>query len=126
MIHDKDYLLRQVQSFSEFLSKLLLGKNEGTPTEEKLVIETSIKNVFKIAREEVNQMTLEEQIAWTKDLDLNKQIAFYELLGHLNYFQFKENGANAYKEKARKFYQLWLEKSQIFSLPVNARIQELS
>ena len=29
MIHDKDYIIRIVKQFSEFLSRLLLEKNEG-------------------------------------------------------------------------------------------------
>lgn len=34
MIHDKDYMMRQVRQLSELLSQLFLGKNEGLSTEE--------------------------------------------------------------------------------------------
>ena len=53
------------------------------------------------------------------------QVAFYELLGHLFYFKFKEEETPGFAEKSIVFYELFLQKSGIFSMPIVSRISEL-
>lgn len=125
MIHDKDYVIRLVKQFSEFLSRMLLGKNEGDAAEEQLVFETQMKDIFKMNFEELDSLTAEEIHDLIKEKEQHQHAAYFELLGHLFYFKFKEQPNIAKAEKASLFYDLWLRKSQIFSIPVMGRIGEL-
>lgn len=125
MIHDKDYMMRMVRQFSEFLSRMLLGKNEGRPEEEQAVFDTQMKDIFNKNFDELAAMSAQEIRDWIESRDSTQHVAYYELLGHLFYFRFKEDGNPHHAEKARIFYELWQEKGQIFSLPVTARINEL-
>lgn len=125
MIHDKDYIIRIVKQFSEMIANMLLGKNEGTPTEEQLVFETQMKNVFKMSFEDLSSMSSEEIQAWVNEKDESHHIAYYELLGNLFFYKFKENPKPDLAEKAQAFYEIWLQKAQIFSIPVMGRMGEL-
>lgn len=125
MIHDKDYIIRIVKQFSEMIANMLLGKNEGTLEEQQMVFETQMKDIFKMDFEELSAMSIDEISAWVNAKDEPHHVAYYELLGHLFYYKFKEEGKRDFAEKAKAFYELWLQKSQIFSLPVMSRINEL-
>ena len=125
MIHDKDYMMRMVMQFSDFLSKLLLGKNEGLPDDEQLVFETQMKDIFKMNFEELSAKTSDELIGWVDSHESHHHAAYYELLGHLFYFKFKEAGSRDFAEKSKTFYEIWIQRSQIFSLPVIQRINEI-
>mgnify|MGYP003607966786 FL=1 len=49
MIHDKDYIIRIVKQFSEFLSKMILGgKNEGELSEWERIFDTNMNDTFKM------------------------------------------------------------------------------
>lgn len=125
MIHDKDYIIRIVKQFSEMIANMLLGKNEGTMEEQQMVFETQMKDIFKMDFEELSAMSINEISAWVNAKDEPHHVAYYELLGHLFYYKFKEEGKRDFADKAKAFYELWLRKSQIFSLPVMSRINEL-
>lgn len=125
MIQDKDFLIRQIQQFTAMLSKLLLGKNEGRPEEIELVIETQLKDIFKTTFPELAQLSKEEIIEKVEVFKPHQQADIYEMLGHLFYFKNKENSEKKYAEFAVIFYEMWIAKSQIFSIPVNTRIAEL-
>lgn len=125
MIHDKDYIIRIVKQFSEMIANMLLGKNEGTIEEQQMVFETQMKDIFKMSFEELSAMSVEDMNTWVEGKDTSHHIAYYELLGHLFYYKFKEEGKQDFADKAKSFYEIWLQKSQIFSLPVMSRINEL-
>lgn len=125
MIHDKDYIIRIVKEFSEFLAGLLLGKNEGEPSEQEMVFETQMKDVFRMTFEELDAMSVMEISAIVSTKDAAHQLAYVELLGHLFFFKFQQDKSVDRALKAKVFYERWLSESQIFSLPVMARTGEL-
>lgn len=125
MIHDKDYMMRMVRQFSEFLSRMLLGKNEGKPHEQQAIFDTQMKDIFNKNFDALSAMTASDIMEWVESHESAQQVPYYELLGHLFYYKFKETSTRGHAEKARIFYELWQEKGQIFSLPVIARLNEL-
>ena len=125
MIHDKDYIIRIVKQFSEMIANMLLGKNEGRPEEEQMVFETQMKDIFKMSFEELSSKSLTEIHDFVKSKDEPHHIAYYELLGNLFFYKFKENSNKDLAEKAQEFYNIWLQKSGIFSIPVMGRLGEI-
>lgn len=125
MIHDKDYLIRIVKQFSEFLAKLLLEKNEGTLPDHQRLFETYMNDTFKMTFEELAAKTTEEITLLIEAKDKSHQIPYYELLGHLFYFKFKELAIQDFARKSKSFYECYLQKSGIFSMPIVSRIGEL-
>lgn len=125
MIHDKDYMMRMVRQLSEFLSRMLLGKNEGKPSEEQPVFDTQMKDIFNKNFAELSAMGASDIMAWVESHESAQHVAYYELLGHLFYYRFKETRTRDHAKKARIFYELWQEKGQVFSIPLIARLGEL-
>ena len=126
MIHDKDYIIRIVKQFSEFLSKMILeGKNEGDDTELERVFETNMRDTFKMSFEELALKSADEITELVNTKDTTHHIPYFELLGHLFYFKNKENPSPDYALKAKTFYENYLQKSGIFSMPIVSRINEL-
>lgn len=125
MIHDKDYIIRIVRQFSDFLSGLLLGKNEGELSEQDIVFETQMKDVFKMEFTALDAMSIEEISSLVASKDAAHQPAYIELLGNLFFYKFQEEKTRERALKAKFFYEKWLSDSQIFSLPVMARLGEL-
>lgn len=126
MIHDKDYIIRIVKQFSEFLSKMILGgKNEGDLIELQRVFDTNMNDTFKMSYEELSSKSVEEITQMISDKDSAHQIPYFELLGHLFYFKNKETPNSDLALKAKAFYELFLQKSGIFSMPIVSRIGEL-
>ena len=125
MIHDKDYMIRMVREFSSFLSKLLLGKNEGDPDDNRMAFETQMKDIFHINYEDLVAKSKEEINAMILEKEDHHQADHYDLLGNLFYYKFKERPDADLAAKAKMFYELWLQKSSTFSLPVMGRISEL-
>ena len=126
MIHDKDYIIRIVKQFSEFLSKMILGgKNEGDVTELERVFETNMRDTFKMSFEELALKSADEITELVNTKDTAHHIPYFELLGHLFYFKNKENPNPEFAAKAKTFYETYLQKSGIFSMPIVSRINEL-
>ena len=126
MIHDKDYIIRIVKQFSEFLSKMILGgKNEGDDTELERVFETNMRDTFKMSFEELALKSADEITELVNTKDTAHHIPYFELLGHLFYFKNKENPSPDLAAKAKVFYETYLQKSGIFSMPIVSRINEL-
>lgn len=128
MIHDKDYMIRMVRQFSNFLSKLLMGKNEGEEEESIMAFDTQMRDIFKMSFEDLSSQSIDEIIAIVQNQESHHQADFYELLGHLFYHHLVkiEIGNKDYAEKSKTFYELWIQKSSIFSLPIMSRITELN
>ena len=123
MIQDKDFLIRQIQQFTAMLSKLLLGKNEGRPEEIELVIETQLKYIFKTTFPELQVLSLDEIIEKVEIFKPHQQGELYEMLGHLFYYKNRENFEESLAKYSIFFYEMWILKAQVFSIPVNARIK---
>ncbi len=85
-----------------------------------------MKDVFKMTFRELSAKSTEDITDWVESKDTAHHIAYYDLLGNLFFYKFKEDTENVdLAHKAKAFYELWLQKSQIFSLPVMSRIGEL-
>ena len=126
MIHDKDYIIRIVKQFSEFLSKMILGgKNEGELSELQRVFDTNMNDTFKMSFGELSTKSTEEINELIRTKDAAHHIPYYELLGHLFYFKNRENPNPGFAAKAKTFYELYLQKSGMFSMPIVSRINEL-
>ena len=126
MIHDKDYIIRIVKQFSEFLGKMILGgKNDGDSTELQRIFDTNMNDTFKMTFEKLAEKDTAEITGLIEAKEPAHQVAFYELLGHLFYFKFKEEETPGFAEKSIVFYELFLQKSGIFSMPIVSRISEL-
>lgn len=125
MIHDKDYIIRIVKQFSEALSKLLLEKNEGTLPEDQRIFDTNMNDTFKMDFETLSAQSSDEIIAMINKKDSAHHLPYFELLGHLFYLKNGETGRKDFADKAQAFYELYLQKSGIFSLPIVNRITEL-
>lgn len=127
MIHDKDYIIRIVKQFSEFLSKMIIGgNNDGDPTELQRIFDTNMNDTFKMDFETLSGKSAEEIIQFINEKDSSHQIPFFELLGHLYFFKNKETPDPDYAAKAKVFYEQYLKTSGIFSMPIVSRIGELS
>ncbi|WP_226063621.1 hypothetical protein [Kaistella polysaccharea] len=126
MIHDKDYIIRIVKQFSEFLSKMILGgKNEGDLVELQRVFDTNMNDTFKMDFETLSTKSTDEIVQLITEKDKSHHIPYFELLGHLFYFKNKQNPNPDFAEKANVFYEHYLQTSGIFSLPIVSRIGEL-
>lgn len=126
MIHDKDYIIRIVKQFSEFLSKMILGgKNEGELSEWERIFDTNMNDTFKMSFEALSSKNIEEIVALVEEKDKAHHVPYFELLGHLFYFKNKATLNADFAEKAKTFYEMYLQQSGIFSMPVVTRINEL-
>ena len=127
MIHDKDYIIRIVKQFSEFLSKMIIGgNNDGDPTELQRIFDTNMNDTFKMDFETLSRKSAEEIIQLINEKDSSHHIPFFELLGNLFYFKNRETPNPEYAAKAKVFYEQYLKTSGIFSMPIVSRIGELS
>lgn len=117
-------MIRLVRQFSNFLSKLILGKNEGDPIEEERIFDTQLKDIFKTDFETLSQKSVEELKLFVEEKE-NFHSDYYEMLGNLFYFKGKESDNNDFLNKAKTFYELYLQTSEIFSLPIVNRISAL-
>lgn len=125
MIHDKDYILRIVKQFSEFLTKRILGENEEEISDQQRIFDTNMNDTFKMSFDELSSKSAEEITQSIHEKESNHHIPYFELLGHLFYAKAKETDNKDFSEKATIFYQLYLQTSGIFSLPIINRINEI-
>lgn len=126
MIHDKDYILRIVKQFSEFLSKMILGgESGGDEIELQRVFDTNMNDTFKMDFETLSSKPADEIVLLINEKDKSHHIPYFELLGNLFYFKNKENPNPDFAEKATVFYEHYLKASGIFSMPIVSRIAEL-
>lgn len=126
MIHDKDYIIRIVKQFSEFLSKMILGGSNGDLAELQRVFDTNMNDTFKMDFETLASKHTAEIVQLINDKDKNHHIPYFELLGHLFYFKNIENPNPDFAEKAKVFYEQYLKTSGVFSMPIVSRIGELN
>lgn len=126
MIHDKDYIIRIVKQFSEFLSKMILGgESGGDEIEFQRIFDTNMNDTFKMNFETLSTLPTDEIVQLINDKETGHHIAYFELLGNLFYFKNKETANHDFAEKAIVFYDHYLQTSGIFSMPIVSRIGEL-
>ncbi len=125
MIHDKDYIIRIVRNFSAYLSKLLLEKIEGELPEQQRLFDTQMNDVFRMTFETLSAKSKDEILEIVHSKEPHHQVDYLELLGHLFYVKGKQTSDADLLDKAKSFYELYLQKSGIFSLPIINRINEL-
>lgn len=125
MIHDKDYIIRIVKQFSEFLSKMILGGEGGDEIELQRIFDTNMNDTFKMDFKTLSAKSTDEIVQMINDKDKSHHIAYFELLGNLFYFKNKETPNPDFAAKAKVFYEQYLQTSGIFSMPIVSRIGEL-
>lgn len=125
MITDKEFTLRLIRQLSQALEKLILDKPEESLMQKELDFDTLMRDIFKMSFTEVSSMTKEDMIAIVNERQERDRKDYYEMLGNLFYFKSREGGNKDFQDKAKTFYELYLQTSGIFALPVINRINEL-
>ena len=125
MITDKEFTLRLIRQLSQALEKLILDKPEESLMQKELDFDTLMRDIFKMNFSEVAAMTKEEMTALVSERQERDRKDYYEMLGNLFYFKSREGQNRDFQDKAKTFYELYLQTSGIFALPVINRINEL-
>ncbi|WP_278351758.1 hypothetical protein [Chryseobacterium gleum] len=125
MITDKEFTLRLIRQLTQALEKLILDKPEESLMQKELDFDTLMRDIFKMNFTEVSSITKEEMIALVNERQERDHKDYYEMLGNLFYFKSREGQNKDFQDKAKTFYELYLQTSGIFALPVINRINEL-
>lgn len=125
MIQDKDFTLRLIRQLTQALEKLILDKPEESLMQKELDYDSLMRDIFKIKFEELSSKTKEEIITLVSEKPPKDQQDYYEMLGNLFYFEGRNNLTIDFMDKSVTFYDLYLQKSSIFSLPIINRINEM-
>lgn len=125
MITDKEFTLRLIRQLTQALEKLILDKPEESLLQKELDFDTLMRDIFKMNFTEVSSMTKEEMIALVNERQERDHKDYYEMLGNLFYFKSREDQNKDFQDKAKTFYELYLQTSGIFALPIINRINEL-
>ena len=125
MITDKEFTLRLIRQLTQALNKLILDKPEESLMQKEMDYDTLMKDIFKIDFVTISAMTKEDIISLVNERQERDHKDYYELLGNLFYLKSKEDNNQDFQEKAKTFYELYLQTSGIFALPIITRISEL-
>ena len=125
MIQDKDFTLRLIRQLTQALEKLLLGKPEESLMQKELDFDSLMKDIFKIDFKELALKSKEELIEIVKKRESKDHADYYEMLGNVFIFHYRTEGKLDFADKAKTFYELYLQTSGIFALPIINRINEL-
>ena len=125
MIQDKDFTLRLIRQLTQALEKLLLGKPEESLMQKELDFDSLMKDIFKIDLKELALKSKEELIEIVKQRESKDHADYYEMLGNVFMFHYRTEGKLDFADKAKTFYELYLQTSGIFALPIINRINEL-
>ncbi|QPQ53215.1 hypothetical protein H3Z85_07625 [Chryseobacterium indologenes] len=125
MITDKEFTLRLIRQLTQALEKLILDKPEESLMQKELDFDTLMRDIFKMNFTEVSSMTKEEMIALVNERQERDHKDYYEMLGNLFYFKSRQEPNKDFQDKAKTFYELYLQTSGIFALPIINRINEL-
>ncbi len=125
MITDKEFTLRLIRQLTQALEKLILDKPEESLMQKELDFDTLMRDIFKMNFTEVSSMTKEEMITLVNERQERDRKDYYEMLGNLFYFKSREEQNKDFQDKAKTFYELYLQTSGIFALPIINRINEL-
>jgi hypothetical protein len=125
MITDKEFTLRLIRQLTQALEKLILDKPEESLMQKELDFDSLMKDIFKIDFKEISSKPKEEIIAIVNERQERDHKDYYEMLGNLFYFTGKQTNNSDFLDKAKTFYELYLQTSGIFALPVINRINEI-
>lgn len=125
MITDKEFTLRLIRQLTQALNKLILDKPEESLMQKEMDYDTLMKDIFKLDIVTISAMTKEEIIAIVNERQERDHKDYYEMLGNLFYLKSRENNNQDFQDKAQTFYELYLQTSGIFALPIITRISEL-
>ncbi|NML58370.1 hypothetical protein [Chryseobacterium cheonjiense] len=125
MITDKEFTLRLIRQLSQALEKLILEKPEESLMQKELDFDSLMRDIFKMSFTEVSSKTKEQLIEIVNDRQERDHKDYYEMLGNLFYFKGKTEANNDFLGKAKTFYELYLQSSGIFALPIINRISEI-
>lgn len=125
MIQDKDFTLRLIRQLTQALEKLLLGKPEESLMQKELDFDSLMKDIFKIDFKELALKSKEDIIELVKERESKDHADYYEMLGNVFMFHYRTEGKLDFADKAKTFYELYLQTSGIFALPIINRINEL-
>lgn len=125
MIQDKDFTLRLIRQLTQALEKLILGKPEESLMQKELDYDSLMKDIFKLSFDEVSEMSDNNIIKMVDIRESRDHKDYYEMLGNLFYLKGKEMKSQDFLIKAKNFYELYLQKSGIFSMPIISRVNEL-
>ena len=126
MITDKEFTLRLIRQLTQALEKLILDKPEESLMQKELDFETLMKDIFKFDFTTLASKSKEDIIAIVNARQERDRKDYYEMLGNLFYFNGKAANNNEFLDKAKTFYELYLQTSGIFALPVINRINEIN
>lgn len=125
MIQDKDFTLRLIRQLTQALEKLLLGKPEESLMQKELDFDSLMKDIFKVNFKELASKSKEELIKIVKERESKDHADYYEMLGNVFMFYYRTEEKIDFADKAKTFYELYLQTSGIFALPIINRINEL-
>lgn len=125
MITDKEFTLRLIRQLSQALEKLILDKPEESLMQKELDFDSLMKDIFKIDFTEISSKSKEEIIAIVNERQERDHKDYYEMLGNLFYFKGKQDDNKDFLDKSKTFYELYLQTSGVFALPVINRINEM-
>ncbi|WP_343611288.1 hypothetical protein [Chryseobacterium oranimense] len=125
MITDKEFTLRLIRQLTQALEKLILDKPEESLMQKELDFDSLMRDIFKFDFTALSAKTKEEIIEIVNERQERDHKDYYEMLGNLFYFKGKQEANNEFLEKAKTFYELYLQTSGIFALPVINRINEI-
>ena len=125
MIQDKDFTLRLIRQLTQALEKLLLVKPEESLMQKELDFDSLMKDIFNMDFNDIASKSKEELIKIVKERESKDHADYYEMLGNVFMFHYKIEGKLDFADKAKTFYELYLQTSGIFALPIINRINEL-
>ncbi|WP_185209441.1 hypothetical protein [Chryseobacterium sp. C3] len=125
MITDKEFTLRLIRQLTQALEKLILDKPEESLMQKELDFESLMKDIFKFDFTTLSSKPKEEIIEIVNERQERDHKDYYEMLGNLFYFNGKQSDNKDFLDKAKTFYELYLQTSGIFAFPVINRIAEI-
>jgi hypothetical protein len=125
MITDKEFTLRLIRQLSQALEKLILDKPEESLMQKELDFESLMRDIFKFDFTTLSSKSKEEIIEIVNERQERDHKDYYEMLGNLFYFKGKTEANNDFLDKAKTFYERYLQTSGIFALPIINRISEI-
>lgn len=93
--------------------------------QKELDFESLMKDIFKFDFTTLSSKPKEEIIEIVNERQERDHKDYYEMLGNLFYFNGKQSDNKDFLDKAKTFYELYLQTSGIFALPVINRISEI-
>ncbi|WP_223608422.1 hypothetical protein [Chryseobacterium sp. OSA05B] len=125
MITDKEFTLRLIRQLTQALEKLILDKPEESLMQKELDFDSLMRDIFKFDFTTLSSKTKEDIIEIVNERQERDHKDYYEMLGNLFYFKGRGEKNNEFLDKAKTFYELYLQTSGIFALPVINRINEI-